>query len=132
MNVESFTYMGLMREEHHTRKSAHGNGPDNLVDSRDFLSSATLSLIGIAFSLLLAMYASFSFAARPFISSIQSLTYFAGGIFLFAFIIIGVAGLMRRKYRDAFLLKQRLAGIYLSALRKSALNPQRKSSISND
>jgi hypothetical protein len=39
---------------------------------------------------------------------------------------------MRRKNRDALLLKQRLAGIYLTALRKSALNPQLKSSTSHD
>jgi hypothetical protein len=121
-----------MRKEQHSKKAAQGNGHDDLVDSRDFLSSATSSLIGIAFGLLLAMYASFSFTARPLMSSVQSLTYFAGGTFLFAFVIIGIAGLMRRKNRDALLLKQRLVEIYLSALRKSALNPQLKSSISND
>lgn len=121
-----------MRKEHHTGKSTQGNGHNDLVESHDFLNSATLSLIGIAFGLLLAMYASFSFTARPLISSGQSLMYFAGGIFLFAFVIIGIAGLMRRKNRDALLLKQRLAEIYLSALRKSALNPQLKPSISNN
>jgi hypothetical protein len=120
-----------MRKEQPSKKPAQQNGHDYLVDSHEFLISATSSLIGIAFGLLLAMYASFSLTARPLISSVQGLTYFAGGIFLFAFIIIGIASLMRRKNRDALLLKQRLAGIYLSALRKSALNPQRKST-SND
>jgi hypothetical protein len=121
-----------MRKEQHSKKSAQGSGQDDLVDSHEFLSSATSGLIVIAFSLLLAMYASFSFTARPLISSIQTLTYFAGGVFLYAFIIVGIASLMRRKNRDVILLKQRLAGIYLSALRKSALNPQLKSTISND
>lgn len=121
-----------MRKEHHSKKPAQGNGHDDLVDSHEFLSSATSSLIGIAFSLLLGIYASFSFTARPLISSVQTLMYFAGGIFLYAFIIVGIASLMRRKNRDVILLKQRLAGIYLSALRKSALNPQLKSTTSND
>lgn len=126
-----FTYSS-MRKEQHPKKPAQGSGHDDLVDSHEFLSSATSSLIGIAFGLLLAMYASFSFTARPLISSVQSLTYFAGGIFLYAFIIVGIASLMRRKNRDVTLLKQRLAEIYLSALRKSALNPQLKSTTSND
>jgi hypothetical protein len=132
MNVDSAYRPTPMRKEHHTRKSSQGNEHNDLVESHDFLSSATLSLIGIAFGLLLATYASFSFTARPLISSGQSLMYFAGGIFLYAFIIVGIASLMRRKNRDVILLKQRLAGIYLSALRKSALNPQLKSTTSND
>jgi hypothetical protein len=44
-------------------------------------------------------------------------------ILLFGLIIAGVAGLMRHKNRDVILFKRHLANIYLSALRKSALNP---------
>ena len=59
-------------------------------------------------------------------------TYFAVGISGFAIIIVGVASLMRHADREVIVLKRRLAGIYLSALEKSAFNPQIKYTSPDD
>src|SRR5438105_9061388 len=56
--------------------------------------------------------------------SVVTTTYFIGAIALLAIITIGIGTFIRRKNRDVFVLKRRLTEIYLSALKKSALNPQ--------
>jgi hypothetical protein len=62
----------------------------------------------------------------------QGFAYLAFGIFMLQLTIGGVAIMIKHKNREVILLKQRLAEIYLSALKKSALNPQLDSSISHD
>jgi hypothetical protein len=52
------------------------------------------------------------------------LSVFLSAILLLSMIVVGVAGLLRRRNREVILLKKRLAEIYLSAVRKSAFNPQ--------
>lgn len=53
-------------------------------------------------------------------------------ILLLGLIIAGVAGFIRRKNRDVILLKHHLAKIYLSALRRSALNPTLETTTSHE
>lgn len=54
---------------------------------------------------------------------IPRLSIFLLALFLLTMIIVSIASFIRRKNRDVILLKERLGEIYLSALRKSALNP---------
>jgi hypothetical protein len=63
---------------------------------------------------------------------IPRLSLFLGGLLLLVMVIVSIASFMRRKNRGVILLKQRLAEIYLSALRNSALNPQLESLTSHD
>jgi hypothetical protein len=100
-------------------------------ESNAFLASA-LGGIGLTF-----FAASFSYyvlemrVQHPQFFSI-AFTYFAVGITIFAVVIAGVAGFIRHANREIIVLKQRLAGIYLAALKKSALNPQPRSSVSHE
>lgn len=57
---------------------------------------------------------------------------FIAGLFLLEMVIVGIGAFIRHKNRDVFLLRTRLAEIYLSALRKSAFNPKLGSSTPND
>jgi uncharacterized membrane protein len=98
----------------------------------NFLSSAVWGLLPIVASLLVA---SLSFHNTKSIGPaifLPKTLYFVGGIALLAFIIVGVAIVMRRRNRNVILLKQRLVEIYLSALKESALNPQLESSRPHD
>jgi len=117
-----------MRKKQHTKKSTG--------DKRNEWISLMSGFAGIVVSLLggfLSFYVSQSKPPTPDILSVTlSLVYFGGGIILLGIVIVGIASFMRRKNRDVIFLKQRLAEIYLSALRKSALNPQLESSTSHD
>lgn len=97
------------------------------------LVTGLVSVVLSLFVMSLSYYVSKAKAPRPALASTaQTLAYFIGGIVLLAIVTIGTASFMRRKNRDVMLLKQRLAEIYSVALRKSALNPQLKSAISNE
>ena len=54
------------------------------------------------------------------------------GILLLGLIIASIAGLIKRKNREVILLKKHVAQIYLSALRKSSLNPSVETTISHE
>lgn len=116
-----------MQRQAHTTKSA---------DRKDKESSHILWL-GLLAVPVLAQLTTFFFAffifksPRPFLSTVQSLGYFVVGIVLLEFAIVRIASFMRRKDREVILLGQRLAEIYLSALRKSALNPKLESFTSH-
>ena len=93
-------------------------------------------LIGIILSVL-PIFLSF-FVYKPqlenpaLFSTARTSAYFASSIVILGIIIVAVASLLRHKHRDVIRLKQRLAEIYLIALKKSALNPGLKSSDQND
>jgi hypothetical protein len=95
------------------------------------LNGALWSFAGIAMGVLANLLTiSMSRALGP--SVIRSFQLFFGALMVLGLIIVGIASLMRRKDREVILLKQRVAEIYLSALKKSALNPRLQSSISHD
>jgi len=71
-------------------------------------------------------------ANRPLFSIFQRLFLFNAALVLFEIIIAVVANMIRRRNRDVISLKQRLAEIYLAAIRKSALNPHLEPTTSND
>jgi hypothetical protein len=86
---------------------------------------------------VLAMLTAFIFKAPTSstanaISTGQRLSFFIAGLLALAVIIAGVATIIRRKNRGVILLKTRLAEIYLSALRQSALNPGLQSPTSDE
>jgi uncharacterized membrane protein HdeD (DUF308 family) len=62
----------------------------------------------------------------------QRLSFFIGAILVLAVIIVIIATFRTRQNRSVILLKERLAEIYLSALRKSSLNPQLESAARHD
>ena len=93
----------------------------------------TWLLIGFVSTLLTALLSSFISKPGPNEVQIgQGFAYLAIGVFILQLAIVGIAIMMKRRNRDVILLKQRLAEIYVSALKKSALNPQLDSSISHD
>lgn len=99
----------------------------NRLDSYEFWRSAAWAFISIAVGLL-GLFAPFiveyGAKSKPYIPSPNALAYFVGGIVLLAIIVVGIASFMRHRNRGAILLKRRLSEIYLSALRRSAFNPQ--------
>ena len=128
-----------MRREKEAKASEKGGKESfdlHSVYLREIWRVLTSGLIGVFLSLFgiwLSFYVSQSKSPRPaFASTAQTLTFFAGGIVLLAIVTIVIAGFMRRQNRDVIQLKQRLADIYSVALRKSALNPQLKSTSLND
>jgi hypothetical protein len=105
------------------------------VSRHEFWNVLTSGVVAIGWSLFalsLSYYVFKTKSASSDISNHQALTYFAFGISAFVIVIAGVAGFVRHLNRDVVLLKTRLAGIYLSALKNSALNPEPKSTSSHD
>ena len=88
-------------------------------------SSIFSGFIGILLSVLTAVLSFFVTTSKDPQSFYPptGLVYLAGGIILLGIVIVGIGSLMRRQNRDVILLSQRLADIYVLALRKSALNP---------
>ena|SRR6266487_1770221 len=117
-----------MRKERHSKKSTWEKSSEWISLVSGF-AGIFMSLLG----LFLSFYVSQSKPPTPDILSVtHSLVYVVGGIILLGLLIVAIASFMQRKDRDVIFLKQRLAEIYLSALRKSALNPKLKSSPSHD
>jgi hypothetical protein len=121
-----------MTEEKHSASSALRKRsvrlrlPDGL---RDAVVSGIVTTAAALVTSFFSFFISKSKSPAPdVISILQSLSYLVGGIALLAVIIVSLTTFIRRKNRDVILLRQRLARIYLSALRKSAFNPQLKSS----
>ena len=115
-----------MRKRHQRHES--GEELEKLV-SRQELSRFLISAVGgIGLTLFGANLAYYVVNLRPQNAQFftTAFTYFAVGVSIFAFVIAGVAGFIRHANREIIVLKQRLAGIYLAALKKSALNPQPK------
>ncbi|HEX7720784.1 MAG TPA: hypothetical protein VF397_01415 [Pyrinomonadaceae bacterium] len=59
------------------------------------------------------------------------MSLFLMAILLLSMSIVGIAAFLRRRNRDVIQLKRRLSEIYLSALRKSAFNPETTSDSSH-
>lgn len=72
-----------------------------------------------------------SFLAELF-STGQRLSFFIGALLLFAIVIVIFSTFRIHQSRSVNLLKNRLAEIYLSALKKSSLNPQLESPTRHD
>ncbi len=125
-----------MRKAQHNKKSTEEERKEWRVTRHLFSASLASGVATIALSLLATFLSSYVLESKskgPDILSIShNVWYFSGGIVLLGIIIVGIAGLIARKNRDVILLKQNLAEIYLLALRKSALNPQIKSTTSNE
>ena len=123
-----------MRKSKHSQESAQKES--NEVEQQELRSFVTTGLVGVVLTLLatvLSCYVSKSKSSGSnIVSGEQTSIYFGVGISLFVLIIVGVASFIRYMNRDVILLKRRLAGIYLSALKKSALNPQLNSPTSHD
>lgn len=54
----------------------------------------------------------------------SSFWYFVGGILVLGLLILAIAKVIRWKNRDILILRRELSEIYLTALTKSAFNPQ--------
>ena len=94
------------------------------------------SFLGVGLGVLLNLIfervsVSSSGSGRP-PTVISSLLIFLVGLFLLGIIIVVISIFMRRRNRDVILLKQRLAQIYLAAVRQSALNPKLQSSAPHE
>jgi hypothetical protein len=97
------------------------------------LNGALWSFVGVALGVLANLVSATTLVSGSLGPAvIRSLSLFLGALLLLGMIIVGIASFMRRKNREVILLKQRVAEIYLSALKKSALNPRLQSSISHD
>ena len=95
--------------------------------------SIFVTLLATIGSALFANLFSFLIAASgPTAINVSRLAVFFLGILLLSVIIVGLAGFLRRRNREVILLKQQISEIYLSALEKSAFNPQTKSNVAND
>ena len=71
-------------------------------------------------------------ANRTLISLFQRMLLLLTALLVLEIIIDGVANIIKRRNREVIFLKQRLAEVYLSAIRKSALNPRLEPNTSND
>src|SRR5260370_7640799 len=95
--------------------------------------SIFVTLLATIGSALFANLFSFVIAASgPTAINVSRLAVFFLGILLLSVIIVGLAGFLRRRNREVILLKQQISEIYLSALHKSAFNPQTKSNIATN
>lgn len=99
-----------------------------------FWMSAWTAFLSIAVGVagLLVSVGLESKSVRPEILFSKPLNYFVGGMVLLGFIVVAIAGFIRRRNRGTIILKRRLSEIYLAALRSSAFNPQLESRISDD
>src|SRR5216684_5262164 len=96
---------------------------------------ALWSFLGVGLGVLanvFAVYTTGSISGSSVPNVIPRLSFFLGGLLLLGIVIVGIASFMQRKNREVILLKRSLSGIYLSALRKSALNPRLQSSTAHD
>ena len=102
--------------------------------ARLWLRTVTAGFEGIVVTLFAASFAYYvSSTSEPeTVAGNHTGLFFVAGLVLLGFVIVGIAGWMRRNNRDVILLKQRLAQIYSDALENSALNPQLRSSASHD
>ncbi|HMG75398.1 MAG TPA: hypothetical protein VK582_18010 [Pyrinomonadaceae bacterium] len=125
-----------MRKEQHAKKSieeqTEGTFPVSYVwrQLSWVLASTALGFLATVFGSIITD--SLTISNPQHFATARRLSWFIAGLFLLAFIIVGIATFIRLKNRDVILLKKRLAEIYLSALRKSALNPLLKSTTSNE
>ena len=87
--------------------------------------------IGVTASFILPLVVYFSVANGPG-GWEKRLAFFVAFLLGLEAIIIGVAMFERRRNRDVIQLGSRLATIYLSALSKSALNPQTRLPTSDE
>jgi hypothetical protein len=126
----------VMRQKRQAKRSKAEKYAGWLFAHWTFAHEVTSGLIGIAISLLgilLSFYIAKSKSPRPLLfSTAKTFAYFAGSIVLLEMITVAVASVMRHKHRDVIRLKERLAEIYLVALKQSALNPQLKFPGPND
>ena len=96
------------------------------------------SFLSFILTILMSMVPLFAFekflGSKSSIPQVFSKTAlaFVAGIIVLALITVGVATIIRRQNREAIFLKLVLADIYISALKKSALNPQLKSLTPHD
>ena len=123
-----------MKEKRHTGRSADGMRKEWRMFGKFLTGSVASGLAGIALSLLGAFLSFFvSRSKSPDVLSINhNLLYLAGGIVVLGIVTVAIASFKSRRNRDVILLEQRLAKIYLSALRQSALNPQLESPTSHE
>lgn len=110
-----------MQLAEHTKKSAKEQREHEFV-SHFIWNELSWALISTLFGLLAAL-TSFIYKGPISLLTVQRLSFLLVGLLGLAVIIASFATIIRRKNRGVFLLKARLAEIYLSALRQSALNP---------
>src|SRR5712691_6132777 len=114
-----------MRKERHIGESAEQKRRESRLhrlwtSSLVWGMASTLFLVLVEMSLSFLYYASKTAKPENFVIS-YSLLYFVSGIVLLGVVIVGIASFTSRKNREVILLKQRLAEIYLLAMKKSAL-----------
>ena len=90
--------------------------------SSNYVQSSIADALMVVLGALLSLFVSVSVSAKQL--SLQRALVFIVGLVLLSLVVIGIATLIRRRNRDVIFLKQRLSEVYLSALRKSALNPK--------
>jgi len=91
------------------------------------------SFLGIALGVLLSFFnVSVLFSQPEGRTIVQPLLVFALALFGLGTIIVIIVSFMRRRNREVISLQHRLVKVYLSALEKSALNPNPESSTVHD
>ncbi len=123
----------MKRREDRLRWDSEQRKPRSLwADSVTGFISIAVTVLA---TLLSAQVSDFIYPSRAWptpTTIILNLGYFVGGIVLLGLVIVGVARFMKTRDRTTILLKERLTEIYLSALKRSALNPELGSSNSHD
>lgn len=95
------------------------------------------SLAGTVLAALLGLFASAVSISDSFPSLINSISirrtyvWFIAGVLAFQFLLIFLLWIIKKKNRDVVRLKEHLVDVYLSALNRSSLNPNRESSNKN-
>jgi predicted Co/Zn/Cd cation transporter (cation efflux family) len=80
---------------------------------------------------LLMLYLLFT-QTGSIISAARPLSLFIAGLVILEIVVVGIASFMRHKNRHVISLARQLAEVYLSALKRSRLNPQLDSRTSDE
>jgi hypothetical protein len=83
-----------------------------------FVSGLTITLV-----VLLMLYLLFT-QTGSILSAARPLSLFVAGLVILEIVVVGIASFIRHKNRHVISLAHQLAEVYLSALKKSRLNPQ--------
>jgi hypothetical protein len=99
---------------------------------RHYMINELIFTFGVLATLVIPVLVFLITSSRPVVSKLSVPLIVPVLLELIAVVFVRVADLMGRKNRDVIHLQKELARIYLSALRKSALNPKLESLTSHN